>query len=223
MLETITPRLDILPEPQRQLWNELQQLPEDFVLYGGTAIALRLGHRQSIDFDFFSNQPLGEDILQLRLPLLHDAEITQRAPDTLSCIVERKGFIKLSFFGVPKLPRLIAPAVAFDNKLRIASLLDLAGTKASVVQVRAESKDYVDIDALLSIGGLGLGIALASASALYGKSFNPQVTLKALTYFEDDGLRDLAEPIKLRLVDAVRRLDLAQLPQLPEPHYRGAT
>ncbi len=52
---TFNPRLDILPLSQRRLWDELGELPEEFVLYGGTAIALHLGHRQSVDFDFFTN------------------------------------------------------------------------------------------------------------------------------------------------------------------------
>lgn len=49
-----TPKLDILPLAQRNLWPNLVQLPRHFVLYDGTAIAIRLGHRESIDFDFFS-------------------------------------------------------------------------------------------------------------------------------------------------------------------------
>jgi hypothetical protein len=55
-----TPRLDILPPPQRRLWHELAALPAEFVLYGGTALALHLGHRQSVDFGFFGNRPLDE-------------------------------------------------------------------------------------------------------------------------------------------------------------------
>ena len=47
------PKLDILPTAQRRLWEELKAIPAAFTLYGGTAIALHLGHRQSIDFDFF--------------------------------------------------------------------------------------------------------------------------------------------------------------------------
>jgi hypothetical protein len=51
------PRLDILPPEQRQLWPELAQVGDEaFVLYGGTAVALYLGHRESIDFDFFTDQ-----------------------------------------------------------------------------------------------------------------------------------------------------------------------
>src|ERR1700722_12386210 len=53
------PQLHILPPAQRLLWDELQAVPADFVLYGGTAIALHLGHRDSIDSDFFSFQPFG--------------------------------------------------------------------------------------------------------------------------------------------------------------------
>ena len=47
------PHLDILPEEQRICWSLLNGVSEEgFVLYGGTALALRLGHRQSVDFDF---------------------------------------------------------------------------------------------------------------------------------------------------------------------------
>jgi hypothetical protein len=52
----LTPNLSILPAGRRRVWNQLNATPKDFVLYGGTALALRLGHRQSVDFDFFSRQ-----------------------------------------------------------------------------------------------------------------------------------------------------------------------
>ena len=52
-----SPDLSILPPPQLRLWPELDTTPATFTLYGGTALALRLGHRTSVDFDFFSNQP----------------------------------------------------------------------------------------------------------------------------------------------------------------------
>ena len=53
MIRTFTPCLEILPVAQRLLWPALRPAPRmGFVLYGGTAIALRLGHRASIDFDF---------------------------------------------------------------------------------------------------------------------------------------------------------------------------
>ena len=87
----------------------------------------------------------------------------QVAPNTLSGIVDRGGPVKLSFFGVPHLARIVPPHIAADNGLRIASLLDLAGTKAAVLQQRAEAKDYIDVDAILRDGRIDLSTALASA------------------------------------------------------------
>jgi len=52
------PKIDILPPAQRNFWEEAPSIPASFVLYGGTAIALRLGHRSSEDFDFFRRMPL---------------------------------------------------------------------------------------------------------------------------------------------------------------------
>ena len=60
---TFVPRLDILPDEQRALWPALVQVPESLVLYGGTALALRLGHRTSVDFDLFSSEALDFDAL----------------------------------------------------------------------------------------------------------------------------------------------------------------
>jgi hypothetical protein len=212
MPDVFTPRLDILPPAQRRLWDELHDLPPWFVLYGGTAIALHLGHRQSIDFDFFADRPLDEERLLLSLPFLAKATVTQREPNTLGCSVDRGGPVKLSFFGVPRLPRLRPPHIAPDNGLRVASLLDLAGAKAAVVQMRAEAKDYIDIDALLSDGRVDLPTALACGIAIYGESFNPQITLKALSYFGEGGLQRLPRATKDHLAAAARAVDLDNLP-----------
>jgi hypothetical protein len=214
MPEYFTPRLDILPAPQRRLWDELAATPREFTLYGGTAIALQLGHRESVDFDFFDSCSLDPDQLVPAIPFLAGATITQREPNTLSCIVDRGGPVKLSFFGAPGLPRLRPPLIAPDNGLQIASLLDLSGAKARVVQMRAEARDYVDIDALLCDGRVDLSSALASARALYGVEFNPQITLKALTYFGEGNLQRLPRELKDRLVQAVRAVDLDRLPAI---------
>jgi hypothetical protein len=96
----------------------------------------------------------------------------------------------------------------------VAALIDLAGMKAATVQHRAEVKDYLDIDALLQAGAVDLPTALAAASAIYGRQFNPQITLKALCYFEDGNVHTLAQAVKDRLVRAVDAVDLSCLPRL---------
>jgi Nucleotidyl transferase AbiEii toxin, Type IV TA system len=214
MTADFAPRLDILPPPQRRLWDELAAVPGEFVLYGGTALALHLGHRESLDFDFFGNKPLDPAKLVPAVSFLDGAIVTQREPNTFSCTVDRGGVIKLSFFGLPGFPRLSPPLIAPDNGLQVASLLDLAGTKASVVQVRAEAKDYIDIDALLTYSAIDLATALSAARAIYGMQFNPQSTLKALCYFDEGNLRRLPQSVKDRLVKAACEVDLARLPMI---------
>lgn len=212
MTDDFAPRLDILPRPQRRLWDELSAVPSEFVLYGGTAIALHLGHRRSVDFDFFGSHPFDPAKLAAAVPFMAGASITQLEPSTLSATVNRGGQVKVSFFGVSGLARLAPPHVARDNGLQVASLLDLAGTKALVVQSRGEARDYIDIDAILRDGRIDLPTALASAQVLYGDQFNPQITLKALTYFGESNLRRLPKVVKARLVQAVREVDLDRLP-----------
>jgi len=208
------PKLIILPAPQRRLWDELATVPDEFVLYGGTALALHLGHRQSLDFDFFGNRPFEPAKLFARIPFLAGATITQQEPNTLSAIIDRDGPVKVSFFGLPDIGRVRPPHVAPDNGLQIASLLDLAGTKAAVVQQRAEAKDYFDIDALLQDGRIDLPAALASAMAIYGPKFNPQISLKALSFFGDGNLSRLPQAVQDRLAHAAREVDLDQLPDI---------
>ncbi len=115
----------------------------------------------------------------------------QSAPNTLGVIVDRGGPVRLSSFGLPDLPRLMPPHVAPDNGLQIASLLDLAGTNVAVIQQRAEARDYADLDAILRDGRIELPAALAAGCALYGNRSNPQITLKALSYFDDGNLDHL--------------------------------
>ena len=206
-----TPDLTILPLPQRALWPELGAIPATFTLYGGTALALRIAHRTSVDFDFFSNEPFDPDLLGAQLPFLAAAERLQVAANTLTCRVERGGPVLLSFFGRLGLGQAAAHDAANDTGLQVASLLDIAATKVAVVQKRAEAKDYVDIDALLR-RGIDLAMMLAAGDIVHGPAFNPLITLKALTYFDD--VEKLTTDMKNRLIQAVAAVDVARLPPL---------
>jgi nucleotidyltransferase AbiEii toxin of type IV toxin-antitoxin system len=210
-MQRFAPRLDILPAPQRRLWPELCQIPKDFVLYGGTAIALRLAHRSSVDFDFFTSRPFQPASLLANLPLLSGAKVLQNVSQTLTVLLERDGGIKLSFGGLP-LGRAGEPEESEDEVIAIASLLDLAGTKAAVITQRAEAKDYVDILALMR-AGIDLPQAMAAARAIYGNQYNPLITLKSLTYFGDGDLHKLTEDQRSTLTKAATHADI-ELPKL---------
>jgi hypothetical protein len=113
--QMFTPKLEILLAAQRRLWDELRGTPQEFVLYGGTALALRLGHRTSEDFDFFSNNSFAPDVPRKGIPYLQDAELSQFEPNTLTAIVDRDGPVKVSFFGALKLNRVQDPDVTPDT------------------------------------------------------------------------------------------------------------
>jgi hypothetical protein len=166
-----TPKLEMLPFAHRRLWDELKHTPRQFVLYGGTALALRLAHRGSDDFDFFSNHSFAPDVLRRAIPYLHDAEMSQFEANTLTAIVDRTGPVKVSFFGGLKLDRVEDPDVAGDNGIQVASLLDVAATKLATIQQRAQIRDYEDLAATLA-AGISLSEAIAAAGAVYGKEFN---------------------------------------------------
>jgi len=69
-MTTFEPHTGILPEPQQWLWPKLSSIGRNFVLYGGTAVALRYAHRQSVDFDFFTHQAFDSDELKSNLDCL---------------------------------------------------------------------------------------------------------------------------------------------------------
>ena len=212
--------LEVLPPPQLALWSELGARPDAFTLYGGTALALRLGHRTSINFDFFAHGPIDPDRLLHDVPYLSSAHVLQLEANTLTCLLDRDGPVQVSFFGLPRLGVIAAATPVENPAIKLASLVDLAGTKAVVVRKRAEAKDYLDLHALIH-AGIDLPLALAAGGAVYGAQFNPQITLKALSYFDDGNLGDLSQAVKDELAAAAREVDLDRLPQHAELFQAG--
>jgi hypothetical protein len=208
---TLRPKLDILPPAQRAIWNRLSEIPPNFVLYGGTAIALRLGHRSSVDFDFFSYKRFVPIELFRSIPLLRDGTIEQNISSTLTVAVNEKitgKNITFSFFGV-ELNQVLPPSVVEFNRLKVASMSDLFGMKCATVYQRADKKDYCDIDAIL-LSGMSLYTGIATAQAIYGTSYVPSLTLKALSFTGD--VKGLPGAVAKRLEDASRAVDLTRIP-----------
>lgn len=201
------PRLDILPAAQRRLWRKLEMVKSNaFVLYGGTAVALYLGHRESVDFDFFTHEDFQPEDLYRKYPFLQGSEVLQSQFNTLTVLSEggAADSVKISFFGGLRFGRLGAPQLPGDGVVEIASLLDSLALKLKVLLQRVEAKDYRDIDALLA-SGMDLATGLGGARALFPE-FAPQECLKALTYFNDSGLKALGPQLERRLVEAVERV-----------------
>ena len=211
--------LDILPPAQRAFWDDdLDTIPRGWVVYGGTAIALHLGHRQSRDFDFFATDPLDRTALRRGCPVLADARTLQDEPDTLTVVAEKAGVpIKLSFFGGIGLGRVGEP-LRVNGVARVASRLDLLATKLATVTQRIEPRDYVDIAALLT-AGLSINEGVAALLALYGNQASGLQSVKTIAWFRDG---DLEAVLPADVRDLLTRAAAAYDPRTPPAPKRSA-
>jgi hypothetical protein len=207
------PHFHILRPAQLEIYPILYKLTNlKFVLYGGTAIALMYGHRESLDFDFFTNQYVDEDFKSQILNCdkkFKKSTIIQNQFNTLSIMVDDK--VKISLFGGIGFGRVGEPLATADLVLNIASPYDLLATKLAVILQRAEYKDYIDISELI-INGNDLSLGIGAAMSLYKNMYHPIDGLKALTFFSDGNLNKLSEKYTSLLVNSVKNVDLFNLP-----------
>ena len=204
------PHMNILPPEQASLWPELASVhAHGFVLYGGTAIALRLGHWQSIDFDFFLSRPFTKQTLFNSFDFLQQAKVIQESKDTLTVLVptDENTEVKILFFGDVNFGRVGTPDMTPDNVMLVASMDDLLALKLAVILQRIEAKDYIDIAAIVEAGNdTVLAKGLAGARALYGKAFQPAESMKALTYFKGGDLKMITLRDRENLIEAVTQV-----------------
>jgi hypothetical protein len=188
-----------MPRAQRRLWPELgPSVALGFVLYGGTAVSLHLGHRRSVDFDFFTDRSLNAAAIRRGFGFARSAKTLQQTEDTL--VVLAWG-VKLSFFCGLRFGRVGDPHLTTDGVAEVASLDDLMAHKLKVILQRAEKKDYADIAAMLRAGH-SLSRGLAAARRLFGAAFQPAESLKALVYFKDGDLTRLSRDDRHTLIAA---------------------
>lgn len=200
-----------MPGAQAKLWPLLGDIPERFVLYGGTALALRLGHRESADFDFFSPDSLIPTGLLADLAFLGPITVNEAAPNTL--IITTESDVRLSFFGAVRLQSVAEPSIVEENGIVIASLFDLAGTKAKALLDRSEWKDYADIATLLR-AGLALAEIIGYAATVFEPVFvfPTAVFLRSLAWFGDGTAQSLPDDMKRELEGAVAAVTREEVP-----------
>lgn len=190
----MTPHKEALTETQWQVFNRLAPDLRQRGVYlgGGTAIALHLGHRRSVDLDWFGEEYLGDPMLFARelerggIPL----EVKSVQLATLHCAISG---IRISFFDY-RYPLLESLQEMDDVNGLIASLLDLAAMKLLAVAQRGTRKDFVDVATLLKqyslpemVDGFCRKYAISDTSRL----------IYSLSYFDDAE----ADPMPEMLVD----------------------
>lgn len=182
--------LNILDDKRRAIIPLLQNLSSGgFYLAGGTGLALQIGHRDSVDFDFFKEgdydvSELGDMLVSFFVS--HTFVITVQEKNTLSCLIDDS--IQLSFFGYHH--SLLYPLLKTDY-FDIASISDIGCMKLSAITSRWVEKDYVDLYFILQ------NISLTDLLLDCAKKFptlDTGLILKSLVYFDDV----LREPIMFK-------------------------
>ena len=176
------------------LFQKLNRFP-NFYLVGGTALALHIGHRLSVDLDLFSQTPLPPRLLGDVKRIFRDASIavTYRAPGQLSLNVNG---VKMTFFEYEH-PHV--DALEMWRGVPVSSVREIASMKAFAIGKRLSYKDYVDWYFLLKEKCVDLGGVIAHAKKKYGGDFNDRLFLGQLISLEDvttqkiDFLRDAVD------------------------------
>ena len=170
---------EILNDKQIELLPLIGEFKREYYLVGGTAIALYLGHRRSIDYDLFKYSTLNRkknlDKIQSHG---YKPIVSWNVVDQMNLIVNE---VKLTFF---QYPFQIKADNVFDSIIRIPDLLDLAAMKAYALGRRSKWKDYVDLY-FLTKEKFSLDEISCRAVSIYGDLFSDKLFRSQLSYFED--------------------------------------
>jgi hypothetical protein len=171
---------EVLPQGWKEAARDLagRSVLEGFYLAGGTGLALRFGHRRSVDLDFFSEAEFSAADLAAKLRGLDGLGDIEVSPGTLHLVLRR---VKVSFLHYPYPPLFLASR--FET-LAIADSRDIACMKLSAIASRGSRRDFVDL--YVAAKAYGLGEILEWFDKKYAATPHNRVhLLKSLTYFTD--------------------------------------
>jgi hypothetical protein len=178
---------EILSGNQIKLLPLVRQFKREYYLAGGTAVALYVGHRRSMDFDLFKVNPLNHTKIISKISAFGKTyKVTRRVSEQMNVNILD---VKFTFFEYPF--RIVAKN-RFEDYLRMPELIDLAAIKAYALGRSSKWKDYVDMYFILKYF-YSIGQISKSANEIYDQLFSEKLFRAQLSYFKDI---DHSEPIE---------------------------
>jgi hypothetical protein len=168
---------------------------ENSRLVGGTALALQLGHRKSIDLDLFGSIDFEQFDIKNQFAFLHSVVPIRRTTNILVYILDdiKVDLVNYSYSWID--PALV------ENEIRLASLKDIAAMKLNAITGRGTKKDFVDLSFLLEHFNLQEMLNFFKAKYFDGTEF---LVLKSLLYFDDAEKDKMPEMIIKRSWESVK-------------------
>jgi hypothetical protein len=195
---------NILSANQQKMLPFLETFHREYYLVGGTAIALQLGHRESIDFDMFKQGAVHKTKIIAKLKAFGwDYHLLYTDMDSFHITVED---VKLTFFNYP----FQIPTATSFGKIKMPNLLHLAAMKAYALGRRAKWKDYVDLYFLLN-QQMTLPEIAEAATTLFGGLFSPKLFKQQLAYFADVDYSEEVSYCQMAVSDAEIKAALVEI------------
>lgn len=170
--------LNVLDPDQSKLLLKLSIFADKYYLAGGTAIALQIGHRKSIDFDLFTAKSIDRN--RIHSILRESFVIGSTLVDDIHQMTLIVDNIKLTFLHYP----FDIPTTNPNQfVVKLPSLETLGAMKAFTLGRRAKWKDYVDLYFILQ--NLSFDSLKSEARSIFGAEFNEKLFRTQLSYFED--------------------------------------
>lgn len=188
MIKTTLPRfLAQLDQERQKVFYQLKNFKKDFILAGGTAIMLQIGHRLSYDFDLFTGKEIDERILK-KVKSVFGGQVSLDIVSNEIVFVKTGNNIDIHLVFHP-FKTLRKPIVT--SAVNIFHLDDLAANKAYVLGRRPAWRDYVDLFFLLKWNYYRLDTIIALAKRKFNYDFNEKLFLEQLVYFKDVNVVDI--------------------------------
>lgn len=172
---------EILDNTRQQALLSLTPCAKEFILGGGTALALQIGHRKSFDFDFFSVSPIEKSLIERISKEMSIFNIAFDMSGELTFFT--KDEVKITFLHYPF--TYIYPLETLLEGLSMFSIKDIAVKKAYAIGRRGEYRDYFDLYSILKDNYADLRQIILDAKNIYGSVFEEKIFLQQLVYFKD--------------------------------------
>ena len=173
-------------------------MAKKFYLAGGTALAIQIGHRKSIDLDFFSGEKFSVSSLKKKLSKIGKFRLDHEEEQTLSGSLDG---VKISFFHYDY--KLLFPPVSFSG-VKLADERDIAAMKIDTISARGGKKDFIDIYFLLKKYSIAKIIGMFEKK-YSGIGYNKLHILKSLAYFDDAEKEPMPEMIEKIKWEAMKK------------------
>lgn len=194
------PHWEALTTKTKEVYELVSKLPfiSEFYLAGGTGLALQIGHRFSIDLDFFSDSPeaVGAEQRKAILEILKNDPSLKITWDKDGTFVANWQNVGVSFFRLDQHP-LINPPLVID-KIKVATIEEIGAMKLAAILSRGTRKDYVDLYFILQQKELTQLFEIASKKYPFNQAF-PAFAVREFSYFEDaesDPMPRMIKPVK---------------------------